>query len=95
MIQEIWVSILFVLTKRQQKMFFTVFSFQVFDMKPHEIEWLCQHLGHTSDVHKIHYRNTSSYIERVNLGKLFLIQDHDASRKFAGKDLATVDINGM
>ena len=64
-------------------------------MKPHEVEWLCKHLGHTADIHKIHYRNTSSYIERVNLGKLFLIQDNNACAKFAGKDLSAVNIEGL
>ena len=64
-------------------------------MKPHEIEWLCQHLGHTAEVHKLHYSNKSGYIERVNLSKLFMIQDYNAAAKFSGQDLSRISVQGI
>ena len=63
-------------------------------MKPHEVEWLSKHLGHTAITHGIHYKSMSGYIERVNLGKLMLIQDANCSAQFKGKDLADVDVKG-
>ena len=70
-------------------------SIQVIDMKDHELEWLCQHLGHTSDIHKLHYRATSGFIERVNIGKLMLLQDLNLAGKFAGQKLQDIDISGI
>ena len=31
-------------------------SLQVLDLKENELQWVLNHLGHTLDVHKIHYR---------------------------------------
>ncbi|XP_033737472.1 titin homolog [Pecten maximus] len=65
---------------------------QVIDMKEHELEWLCGHLGHTANIHKLHYRATSGFIERVNIGKLMLLQDLNVAGQFAGKRLQDIDI---
>ena len=68
---------------------------QVIDMKPHELEWLCSHLGHTADIHKLHYRATTGFIERVNIGKLMMLQDLNVAGQFAGQRLQDIDIAGM
>lgn len=36
----------------------------------------------------------SGYIERVNLGKLMLIQDNNIAAQFKGKDLTEVNVAG-
>lgn len=64
-------------------------------MKDHELEWLCGHLGHTVDIHKSHYRATSGFIERVNIGKLMLLQDLNMAGKFSGQRLQDIDMAGM
>ncbi|XP_069114279.1 uncharacterized protein [Argopecten irradians] len=46
---------------------------QVIDMKDFELEWLCNLFGHTASIHKLHYRSTSGFIERVDIGKLMLL----------------------
>ncbi|XP_033729959.1 uncharacterized protein LOC117319235 [Pecten maximus] len=65
---------------------------QVIDMTEHELEWLCGHLGHTANIHKLHYRATSGFIKRVNIGKLMLLQDLNVAGQFAGKRLQDIDI---
>jgi len=67
---------------------------QVIDMKDHELDWLCGHLGHTASIHKIHYRATSGFVERVNIGKLMLLQDHNVAAKYAGQRLQDIDMSG-
>lgn len=63
-------------------------------MKDHELKWLCNHMGHTVDIHKNHYRNTSGFVERVNIGKLMLLQDFNAIGSFAGRELKDVTVEG-
>jgi hypothetical protein len=29
---------------------------QVLDLKEHQLQWVLNHMGHTLDVHKLHYR---------------------------------------
>jgi len=31
---------------------------QCIGLKSHEVDYICKHLGHTEEVHKIHYRHT-------------------------------------
>ncbi|XP_033740934.1 uncharacterized protein LOC117327839, partial [Pecten maximus] len=68
---------------------------QVIDMKDHELEWLCSHLGHTSEIHKLHYRSTSGFIERVNIGKLMVLQDLNIAGHFKGQRLQDIDIEDI
>ena len=72
----------------------TCYKFQVLGMRTNEVDWLCKHLGHTAKVHDLHYKNMSGYIERNNLGKLFLMQDYNCAKKFTGKNLIDVDVKG-
>ena len=64
-------------------------------MDKFQVDWLCQHLGHTSDVHRIHYRQMSGLVERVEMTKLFLVQDNNLSHKFKGKKLEEIDLSGQ
>ena len=64
-------------------------------MDKYQIDWLCQHLGHTSDVHKMHYRHMSGLVERVKMTKLFLVQDLNLSQRFKGKKLDDIDMTGQ
>lgn len=50
-------------------------------------KWLFEHLGHTQDVHMLHYRQTSSVIERVEIAKLCMMQDCNLVKQFVGKSL--------
>ncbi len=59
-----------------------------------QMKWLCNHLGHTRQVHLRHYHNLSGFIERSQVARLFLIQDLDLTGKFKGKNLDDVDANG-
>ena len=72
---------------------YTIFP-QVLGLKEHEKHWLTKHLGHTAQTHDLHYKSMSSYIERVNLGKLMMLQDYNAAHKFQGKDLTDVALEG-
>ena len=42
-----------------------------------EKEHVLQHMGHSWDVHKIFYRQTSDVIERLDIAKLLLMQDQN------------------
>jgi len=67
---------------------------QIFDLSPQEQQWLVNHLGHSLDVHKIHYRQTSGIIERVDIAKLMLMQEFNVAGKYAGKKLENIDLTG-
>ena len=68
---------------------------QVLAMSPHEIEWVCNHLGHTEAVHKTHYRATSSLVERIDVSKIILLQEKNLVGKYAGKKLSEIQFSGM
>lgn len=67
---------------------------KMLNMDPYQIEWMCRHLGHTTEVHKAYYRHMSGFVERVQLSKLFMIQDMNLTSKFKGKKLEEIDISG-
>ncbi|XP_071121847.1 uncharacterized protein [Mytilus edulis] len=68
---------------------------QVLSLKENEIGWLCKHLGHTKSVHTEHYKQLSGYVERVEIGKLMMIQDMNLVSKFKGKDLHSVNFTDI
>ena len=59
-----------------------------------QMDWVCNHLGHTKSVHKEHYRQMSGLVERTQISKLLLIQDLNLTSKFRGKKLEDMDIKG-
>lgn len=65
------------------------------NLEPNQMEWMWQHLGHTGDVHKTHYRQMSGFIERVQLTKLFLLQDMNLTNKYKGQKLDDIDVRGI
>uniref|UniRef100_A0A8W8MKN2 Uncharacterized protein n=1 Tax=Magallana gigas TaxID=29159 RepID=A0A8W8MKN2_MAGGI len=67
---------------------------QVFDISPQQQQWLTNHLGHTLDIHKIHYRQTSGIIERVDISKLMLLTEYGLTGKYAGKKLTDITLEG-
>lgn len=68
--------------------------FQVFDISPQQQQWLTNHLGHTLDIHKIHYRQTTGIIERVDISKLMLLTEYGLTGKYAGKTLTDITLEG-
>ena len=67
---------------------------QVLSIDAHELEWVCNHLGHTTKIHKLHYRATSGLIERIEISKLMLIQENNLVRKYAGRKLSNIQFEG-
>lgn len=59
------------------------------------MDWVCDHLGHTFDVHTLHDRNMSTILERVQIAKLLLIQDNNLVRKYHGKKLDDIQFEGI
>lgn len=52
------------------------------------------HFGHSLDVHNIHYQATSDVIERSQIAKILLLQDHDNIGAFANKRLRDISWEG-
>ncbi len=71
-----------------------MYPFQTLDLSDAQLDWVTNHLGHTMDVHKINYRLTSSDIERTQVAKMLLLQDHAQVGKFRDKTLAEIDLKG-
>lgn len=72
--------------------------FQVINLRPNELQWLCSHLGHTTRVHMEHYRQMSGFIERVKISKVLLLQDMNLTEKMVGKSLdeiASIPFGGI
>lgn len=59
-----------------------------------QLQWACDHLGHTKAVHLNHYRQLSGYLERVQIGKLMIVHDLNLTGKLKGKTLADKELNG-
>jgi hypothetical protein len=63
-------------------------------LNENEIGWLCKHLGHTKSVHNEYYKLLSGYVERVEIGKMMLIQDNNMVSRFKGKKLSNINFTG-
>lgn len=68
--------------------------FKVMNLNSYQIEWLCRHLGHSTNVHKSYYRHMSGFVERVKLSKLFLVQDMNLMSQYKDKNLDDIDLQG-
>ncbi|XP_055959525.1 uncharacterized protein LOC126808789 [Patella vulgata] len=66
---------------------------QIFDLSNNQQQWLLNHLGHSMDVHRVHYRQTSGLIERIDMAKLMLMQEFNLTSKYAGKRLEDIQLN--
>jgi len=71
-----------------------IFQIQVLDLDEYQMAWVLNHLGHTLDVHKIHYRATSDIIERTEIAKILLMQDHGQLNRFVNKSLKEIQMEG-
>ena len=58
------------------------------------MNWVINHLGHTLDVHKIHYRMTSDAIEKIHIAKILLLQDHHQVSRFINRSLSEIQLDG-
>ena len=67
---------------------------QVLSLKETEVDWLARHLGHDIRVHRDFYHLHESTIEIAKVSKLLLTVDQGETRKFAGKTLAEIELNG-
>lgn len=63
-------------------------------MSDGQMKWLYNHLGHTEDIHLLHYRSRSDVIERLEIAKLCILQDRNAVKQFVGKDLNEIQLEG-
>ena len=68
---------------------------QSFDLSQQEMEWVCDHLGHNLNIHRIHYRATSDVIERLHVAKILLTQDNPLLVRFQGKHLSEIPLEGL
>lgn len=68
---------------------------QALDLKPHHIEWVMRHMGHSLDVHKIYYRSTSDIIERTQVAKILLLQDTGRLDEFANQSLEDIQLSDL
>lgn len=59
-----------------------------------QLQWACDHLGHTKAVHLNHYRQLSGYLERVQIAKLMIVHDMNLTGELKGKTLADKELNG-
>ncbi|XP_033758150.1 uncharacterized protein LOC117340499 [Pecten maximus] len=67
---------------------------QVLSLNEHEMKWLCNHLGHTRRVHDQYYRQTSGLIERIDIAKLMIMQEHNSVAKCNQKSLSEIQFDG-
>lgn len=66
----------------------------MFDLSSQEQQQLSTHLGHTMDIHKIHYRQMSGLIKKIDISKIMLIQEYNLMAKYAGKKLNDITLEG-
>ena len=68
--------------------------FQSLNINNQQFQWILDHLGHTANVHREHYRAMSDVIERVEVAKLLLIQDLGLVGKYNGQRLQDITLEG-
>jgi hypothetical protein len=56
------------------------------------MQWVTNHMGHTLDVHKIHYRMTAEVLQLTQIAKVLLIQDQGKVGQFANKRLEDIQL---
>lgn len=62
---------------------------QMMNLSDSQLQWACDHLGHTKAVHLNHYRQLSGYLERVQIAKLMIVHDMNLTGELKGKPLQT------
>eukprot|EP00105_Crassostrea_gigas_P012672 XP_011428735.1 PREDICTED: uncharacterized protein LOC105329239 [Crassostrea gigas] len=67
---------------------------QALDVTPQQQKWIIDHMGHTLDVHNIHYRCTSDIIERSDIAKLLMLMDRKQVGYFKNKRLEEISLEG-
>ncbi|OWF49393.1 hypothetical protein KP79_PYT01077 [Mizuhopecten yessoensis] len=65
------------------------------NLDKHQMEWMYNHLGHTKQVHKEHYRQMSGLLERTQISKILMVQDLNLMSKFKNKRLEELDIKDI
>ncbi|XP_030843815.1 uncharacterized protein LOC115924951 isoform X2 [Strongylocentrotus purpuratus] len=63
---------------------------QVLNLEDNEMDWVHRHLGHSKTVHMEHYRQMTPYLERVQVGKILLMQDLNVQKDNIGKNLKDI-----
>lgn len=58
------------------------------------MKYVCNHLGHTQKIHDQYYCQTSGLIERIDIAKLMLIQEHNLVSTYANKKLEEIQLEG-
>lgn len=74
---------------------YTATMLQAMNTTDAERQWVIDHLGHTMNVHREHYRQTSDLLERVEVAKILLIQDLNLVGKFHGKKLKDIQLDDI
>ncbi|XP_062574168.1 uncharacterized protein LOC134236011 [Saccostrea cucullata] len=68
---------------------------QCLDTTENVQQWIVDHLGHTMNINKQHFCQTSDISDRVEVAKLLLIHDLNMVHRFKGKQLKDIQINDI
>jgi len=68
--------------------------FQIVDLTPGELEWLCNHLGHEVQIDKNFYRQHEAVVEIAKVGKLLMAVDAGKISQISGKKLSEITLDG-
>ncbi|ESO97061.1 hypothetical protein LOTGIDRAFT_174667 [Lottia gigantea] len=68
---------------------------QVVSLDEQQMKNVCNHLGHSQRVHDEYYRQTSGLIERIDIAKLMLMQEHNLVGKYANKKLSEIQFDDI
>lgn len=70
------------------------FLIQGLNISSQQQQWVVDHMGHTLDIHNIHYRATMDIIERIDITKLLLLLDSGNIGQFKNKRLEDIQLEG-
>lgn len=63
-------------------------------MKPGELEWLSNHMGHEVNIHKQSYRLHTTAVEIAKVGRMLMSIDSGVSKNFHGRKISQLNISG-
>nr|XP_022310815.1 uncharacterized protein LOC111116108 [Crassostrea virginica] len=66
---------------------------KMMNLSDSQLQWACDHLGHTKAVHLNHYRQLSGHLECVQIAKLKIVHDMKLTGELKGKSMVDKELN--
>ena len=67
---------------------------QLYDLNHNELDWLSNHLGHSMNIHKHHYRQHTATIEMGEVARLLMQVEDGQTADHSGRSVDDITLDG-